>query len=127
MKHKIIVVACLVGLLSWFGVQAIQAQDHGSVMQDSGFKEWNVDTPKEKTYFEKHPQDKFITYKKENKVLHVYKDPQTGVVYVGDQAALQGYLQKTKDQGMTAKTQENAAEASDPMFWDMWEDESGAG
>ena len=127
MKRQIIIVMCLVGLLGWFGVQVVQAQDHGSVMQDSGFQKWNVDTPKEKAFFDKCPEDKFITYKKANNIVHVYKDPQTGVIYAGDQDALQGYLQKTKNQGMTAKPQEDAEEASDPDFWLNWATEHGAG
>jgi hypothetical protein len=123
MKRQIIVVVCLVGLLGWFGVQAVQAQEQGKVMQGSGFKTWNVDTPKEKTFFDKHPQDTITTYQKGDKVLHVYKDPKTGVVYVGDEAALQAYLQTAKGQGMTAKEKQKATEASDRYFWDIERDE----
>jgi hypothetical protein len=123
MKRQIIVVVCLVGLLGWFGVQAVQAQDHGKVMQDSGFKTWNVDKPKEKAFFDKYPQDTFTTYQKGDKVFHVYKDPKTGVVYVGNEAALQAYLQKTKGQGMTAKDRKKASEESDRYFWEIEGDE----
>jgi len=58
-------------------------------------------------------------------VVHVYKDPETGVVYVGDEDALQAYLNKTEAQGMSAKAREDAAEADDPDFWLNWEDEYG--
>lgn len=125
LKRGLVALVCLVALIGWFGVQAVQAQDHGAMMTDSGFKTWNVDTDKEKAFFDKHPTDKLTTYKKGDKVAHVYKDPKTGVVYVGDQAALQAYLQKTKAQNVTAAAQENAAEQSDPDFWLNWEDEYG--
>ncbi len=52
-------------------------------------------------------------------------DPQTGMVYAGDETALEGYLQKNKDQGMTAKAREVAAGDSDPNFRQIWEDEYG--
>jgi len=125
LKHQLIVLVCLVGILGWFGAQAVQAQDHSAVLTDSGFKKWNVDTDKEKTFFDKYPEDKFITYEKAKNVVHVYKDPETGVIYVGDGDALQAYVQKTKAQGMTAKAREDAAEKSDPDFWLNWEDEYG--
>jgi len=127
MKHQIIVMMCLFGLLGWFGVQAVQAQDQSSVLQDSGFQKWNVDTSEEKAFFDKHPEGKFITYKKKDNIVHVYKDPQTGLIYAGNQDALQGYLQKIREQGMTAKSQEDAEEASDPDFWTNWATEHGAG
>jgi len=126
MTRGVFVLVCLVGLLGWLGVQAAHAQDHCSLMLGSGFKQWNVDTAKEKAFFAKHPTDKIMTYKKvdEGKVVHVYKDPNTGVVYVGDQAALQAYLQKTKDQGISPKLVEEVD--WDPDFWTMWQDEHGA-
>jgi hypothetical protein len=127
LQHKLIVVVCLVGILGWVGAPAVYAQGHGSVVEYSGFSTWNVDTDKEKTFFEAHPQDKFVTYQQKDKVLHVYKDPQTGVVYVGDEGALQEYMQKVKDQGLSAKAREDAAEAHDPEFWQLWEDEQGGG
>jgi len=125
LKRGLVVLVCLAALIGWFGVPAVQAQDHGSMMMDSGFKQWNVDTPKEKSFFGNFPQGKITTYTKGDNVVHVYKDPQTGVVYVGSQAALQAYLQKTKAQSITAMAQENAAEQSDPDFWQNWEDEYG--
>jgi hypothetical protein len=126
MKRSVIVLVCLAGLLGWFGVQAAQAQNHCSLMLDSGFKQWNVDTAKEKAFFAKHPTDKIMTYKKADagKVVHVYKDPNTGVVYVGDKAALEAYLQKTKDNGMSPIPV--VVVDWDPDFWTMWQDEHGA-
>jgi len=125
MRRQIIVLLCLVGLLGWFGVQAVHAQDHGKVMLDSGFKKWNVDTDKEKAFFKDHATGKIITYKKGNKTVHVFKHPETGHVYAGDDAAHQQYLVKVKAQNMTPMTQEDAAEANDPDFWQNWEDEYG--
>jgi hypothetical protein len=125
LKRDLVVLVIMLALIGWFGVQAVQAQDHGSVMMDSGFKQWNVDTPKEKAFFGNYPQGKIITYQKGNKVCHVYKDPQTGAVYCGDPPALQTYLQKAKAQNMAPAPQENAAQASDPDFWLNWEDEYG--
>lgn len=125
LNHKLIILVCLVGVLGWVAAPGWCAQDHGAIMEDSGFKKWNVDTDQEKAFFDKHPEDKFITYKKAKNVVHVYKDPETGVIYIGDGDALQAYVKKTKAQGMTAKTQEDAAEAKDPDFWLNWEDEYG--
>jgi len=125
LKGGLVALVCLAALIGWFGVQAVQAQDHGAMMTDSGFKKWNVDTDKEKGFFDKHPQGKITTYTKGDNVVHVYKDPQTGVVYVGSQPALQAYLQKTKAQNLTAAAQEDAAEKTDPDFWQNWEDEYG--
>lgn len=124
LKH-ITVLVCLVGILGLVGAPAPCAQDHSGVLEDSGFKKWNLDTDKEKAYFDQHPEDKFITYKKAENVVHVYKDPETGVVYVGDADALQTYLKQTKAQGMSAKAREDAEEASDPDFWQNWESEYG--
>ena len=124
-KHQLIILACLVGILGWFGAPAIAGQDHGAVMEDSGFKKWNVDTDKEKAFFDNHPEDKFITYKKANNVVHVYKDPETGVIYAGNGDALQAYVKAAKAQGMTAKPREDAAQANDPDFWLNWESEYG--
>ena len=56
MKRGIFVLICLVGLLGCAGVQTIHTQDHGSLMMDSGFRQWNVDTDQEKAYFAKLPQ-----------------------------------------------------------------------
>ena len=118
---------CTVALVGWFGVQAGQAQDHSSVMQDSGFKQWKVDTPKEQTFFKTHPTDKVITYKRKNQTIHVYSDPQSGNVYFGDDAAHQQYLQKAKAQNMTPKPQQDSDGPSDPEFWDMYMDSQGGG
>ena len=125
LKRGLVALVCLAALIGWFGVQAVQAQDHGAMMMDSGFKKWNVDTDKEKAFFDKHPTDKLITYKKANNVVHVYKDPQTGVIYAGNGDALQAYVKKAQSQGITAKTREDAAEQNDPDFWLNWEDEYG--
>ena len=122
---QVILLVGLVAVLGWVGAGAVQAQDHSSVLQESGFKKWNVDTDNEKAFFDKHPGNKFITYKQADNVVHVYKDPETGVVYVGDEDALQAYLNKTEAQGMSAKAREDAAEADDPDFWLNWEDEYG--
>ena len=127
MKRKIFLVVCLVVLLGWFGAQSVQARDHASIIQSSGFNQWNVNTPQEKAFFNQFPQDKFITYQKGNNVVHVHKDSQTGAVYYGDDVALQNYKQKTKDQGITARPREDAAQQNDPMFWDMYADEHGLG
>jgi hypothetical protein len=127
MKFKIFLVAGLVAFLSWFGTQGVQAQGQNSIMQNSGFKQWNMDTSQEKAFFNQFPQDKFITYQKGDKVVHVHKDPQTGAVYWGNDPALQSYMQKTNDSGTTAKSREDAAEKNDPDFWNMWADERGLG
>ena len=127
MKSKIFLVVCLVALLGWFGTQSVKAQDHTGMMQDSGFKQWNIDTPQEKTFFNQFPQGKIITYKKGDKVVNVHKDPQTGVVCAGDDTALQGYMQKCQDTGITPKPRQDAAQQDDPMFWDMWASERGLG
>ncbi|MFW6123458.1 MAG: hypothetical protein ACOC6L_04395 [Thermodesulfobacteriota bacterium] len=124
-KHQLIILVCLLGILAWFGAPAVAGQDHDAVMGGSGFKKWNVDTDQEKAFFDNHPEDKFITYKKADNVVHVYKDPETGVIYAGNGDALQAYVKAAKAQGMTAKAQEDAAEQSDPDFWQNWEDEYG--
>jgi hypothetical protein len=125
LKRGLIFLVCLVALVGWFGAPAVQAQDHGSMMKDSGFKQWNVDTLNEKTFFDKHPQGKLITYKKADKVIHVFKDPTSGVVLSGDPADLQSYYGITKAQGMSPVDREDAADQSDPDFWQNWEDEYG--
>jgi hypothetical protein len=125
LRHGIIVLVGMICLLGWFGVQAVQAQDHGKVLTDSGFKQWNVDNAKEKAYFKDHPTDKVITYKRGNQTIHVFKDPKTGTVYAGDDAAHQKYLKTVKAQKMTPKTRADAAQANDPDFWQNWEDEYG--
>jgi hypothetical protein len=127
MKSKIFLVVCLVALFGWFGAQGVKAQDHNSIMQDSGFKQWNIDTPQEKTFFDQFPQGKFITYQKGDKVVHVHKDPQTGAVCAGDDTALQGYMQKCQASGITPKPREDSDQKDDPMFWNMWADERGLG
>lgn len=124
MKRSVFVLICLVGLLGCAGMQTTTSQNHGSVMMDSGFRQWNVDTPQEKAYFSTFPSDKVMTYRGENQVVHVYKDPNSGVVYVGSQDALQSYLQKTNNQGMSPKPQGEGT--WDPDFWTMWQDEQGA-
>jgi hypothetical protein len=125
LKPKLIILVCLVGMLGWVAAPGLCAQGQGAVMEDSGFKKWNVDTDKEKAFFENFPQDKFITYKKANNVVHVYRDPETGVIYVGDGDALQAYVKKAQAQGMTAKPREDAAQPKDPDFWLNWQDEYG--
>ena len=125
LKRGLVVLVCLAVVMGWFGVQAVQAQDQTSIMTNSGFKQWNVDTPKEKTFFEKFPQGKIITYQKGDKICHVYKHPETGAVYCGDPSALQTYTQNCNAQNITPVSQENAAEQSDPDFWLNWEDEYG--
>jgi hypothetical protein len=127
MKPKIFFVVCLVSLLGWFGAQGVKAQDHTSIMQDSRFQQWNIDTPQEKTFFNQFPQGKVITYTKGDKVVHVHKDPQTGVVCYGDDTALQGYMQKCQDTGITPRPRGDAAQQDDPMFWNMWASERGLG
>jgi len=122
----LITAVCLIALLGWFGVQAGHAQDHSKVMQDSGFKQWQVDTPKEQNFFKTHPTDKVITYKRKNQTVHVFKDPQSGNVYFGDDAAHQTYLQKVKEMNISPKPQQDSAESSDPDFWLNWEDSQGA-
>lgn len=123
----LITAVCMVALLGWFGVQAGHAQDHSSVMQDSGFKQWKVDTPKEKAYFKKVPSDQIVTFKRKDQTIHVYSHPQTGNVYFGDDAAHQKYLIKLKAQNMTPKNQGPFSDPDDPEFWDMWEDSQGGG
>jgi len=125
LKRGLVVLVCLVALIGWFGVPAVQAQDHPSMMQDSGFKQWNVDSPKEKAFFNEFPQGKLITYKKADKVVHVFKDPTSGVVLSGDPADLQSYYGTTKAQGLSPADRADAAEQSDPDFWQNWEDEYG--
>jgi hypothetical protein len=125
LRHGIIFLVGAVCLLGWFGVQAVQAQDHGKLLLDQGFQQWNVDSPKEKAFFDKHPSDQFTTYKRGDKTVHVFKDPQSGMVYVGDDAAHQQYLQTVKAQNLTPKSRQDAAEQSDPDFWLNWEDEYG--
>ena len=125
LKRGLVALVCLAALIGWFGVQAVQAQDHGSMMMDSGFKQWNVDTDKEKAFFENHPAGNLVTYKKANNVVHVYKDPQTGVIYVGNGDALQAYVKQAKAQNITPVSRQDAAQQDDPDFWLNWEDEYG--
>jgi hypothetical protein len=127
MKFKIFLVVCLVALLGWFGAQSVKAQDHTGMMQDSGFKQWNIDTPQEKTFFNQFPQGKIITYKKGDKVVHVYQEPQTGAVCYGDDTALQGYMQKCQGTAITPKPRQDADQQDDPMFWNMYASEHGLG
>lgn len=115
----LIAAVCLVALIGWFGVQAGHAQDHSTVMKDSGFKQWQVNTPKEQAYFKTHPTDKVVTYKQKNKTVHVFKDPQSGNVYYGDDAAHQTYLQKVKVIKLSPKPQEDSGGSNDPEFWTM--------
>ncbi len=124
-KHQFVILACLVGILGWFGAPAVQAQDHPSMMQESGFKKWNVDTDKEKAFFDKHPTGKLITYKKGDNVVHVFKDPTSGMVLSGDPADLQSYYGTAKAQGMSPADRADAAQQDDPDFWLNWEDEYG--
>ena len=123
----LITAVCLVALLAWFGVQAGHAQDHSKVMQDSGFKQWKMDTPKEKTYFKKVPPDQIVTYKRKNQTIHVYSEPKSGNIYFGDDAAYQQYLQKVKAQNITPKSQGPFSNPNDPEFWDMYMDSQGGG
>jgi hypothetical protein len=125
LQRGLVVLVCAAALIGWFGVQAVQAQDHPSVMQDSGWNKWNVDTDKEKAFFNEFPQGKIITYKKGDNVVHVFKDPPSGVVLSGDPADLQSYYGASKSLGMTPAEREDAAEQSDPDFWLNWEDEYG--
>ncbi len=99
MKRSVFVLICLIGLLGCAGMQTTTSQNHGSVMMDSGFRQWNVDTPQEKAYFSNFPSDKVMTHRRENQVVHVYKDPNSGVVYVGDQDALRRICKGPKTRG----------------------------
>jgi hypothetical protein len=114
-------------LLGWFGTQTVQAQDHNKMLTDSGFKQWNVDTPQEKAFFKDHPTDKFVTYKRKNKIVHVFKDIGSGIVYAGDNAAHQLYLDTAKGQNMTPKSQQDYTGEQSPGFWQMWAEEQGGG
>lgn len=125
LKRGLVVLVCLAALIGWFGVQAVQAQDHPTLMQNSGFKKWNVDTDKEKAFFEKLPQGKIITYKKADNVVHVFKDPPSGMVLSGDPADLKSYYGTAKAQGMSPAERTDAAQQDDPDFWLNWEDEYG--
>ena len=125
LRRGIIFLVGVVCLLGWFGGQAVQAQDHSKVLLDSGFKQWNVDTPKEKEFFDTHPTDQITTYKQGNKIVHVFKDLGSGLVYAGDNAAHELYLKTVKAQNLTPKSQLDAKEQSDPLFWQMWESEYG--
>lgn len=127
LRHGIILMVGTVCLLGWFGIQAVQAQDHSKVLTDSGFKQWNVDTPKEKAFFKDHPTDTFVTYKRGNKIVHVFKDLGSGIVYAGDNAAHQLYLDTAKGQKMTPKSQQDYTGDRCPDFWQNWEDEQGGG
>ena len=117
LKRGLVVLVCLAALIGWFGMQAVQAQDHPRMMQDSGFDKWNVDTPKEKTFFDKFPQGKLITYKKADNVVHVFKDPTSGMVLAGDPADLQSYYGTAKAQGISPVERADAAQQDDPDFW----------
>ena len=66
---------------------------------------------KRELFFDKHPKDQFVTYKRGNKTVHVFRDPQSGVVLAGDDDSYQKYLPKVKAQNLTPKSQQ------DEMLW----------
>ena len=125
LKRGLVLLVCLVALIGWFGVQAVQAQEVCNTLTGCGFKKWNVDSAKEKAFFKEFPQGKIITYKKGDNVVHVFKDPTSGMVLSGDPASLQSYYGTAKAQGMTPVERADAAQQDDPDFWQNWEDEYG--
>jgi hypothetical protein len=82
---------------------------------------------KEKAFFDNHPTDQIIIYKRNDTAVHVFKDPQSGMVYAGDNAAHQLYLDTAKGQNMTPKSQQDYTGDRCPYFWQMWAEEQGGG
>lgn len=117
----------IVCLLGWLGVTPALAEDHETVMLDSGFKKWTADSTKKQNIFQTVPSDKIVTYKRKDKTAHASYSTKTKALYVGDDNAYQAYLKNAKAKGITPKERQDADTPDDPEFWDMWEDSQGGG
>ncbi len=126
-RSGFIMLVGIVCLLGWLGVKPTLADDHETVLLDSGFKKWSAGSSKNQTFFQTVPANKIVTYKRKDTTAHVSYHPKSGALYVGDDTAYQNYLQNAKTKGITPKERQDADNSNDPQFWDMWEDSQGGG
>jgi len=117
-------IACLLG---WLGTAPALADDHETLLLNSGFKKVTADSTKKQNIFQTVPSNKIVTYKCKDKTAHVSYHPKSGALYVGDDTAYQTYLNNAKAKGITPKERQDADTPDDPEFWSMWEDSQGGG
>lgn len=122
-------IALLIFLLS--GTASSQPQASPSKVEGmltaAGFKALPVNNPKRQAILQKVPPRQLVPHQKGQKMLYVYADPETKVLYVGDDAAKQRFINEAVLKKLEERHRTVATPSSDPEFWSMWEDSQGGG
>jgi hypothetical protein len=90
------------------------------LLEKAGFAKWQVnqDTPKREALLSALPKRIIVTYRRDGSTYHAYGDKDSRIIYVGDEAAYQRYL----DLAQGRKVCERREGGGSAKFWSCFDE-----
>ena len=97
------------------------------MLAQAGFKIFPEDSPKCQAVCQKLPPEQLMPQKKGDQMAYAYFAPGTHLLYVGDEAAYQNFINLAVMQNLEPRKRAvYETVPNDPEFWSLWSSSQGA-
>ena len=108
--------------------QAAAPSSMEQMLAQAGFKIFPEDSPKCQAVCQKLPPEQLMPQKKGDQMAYAYFAPGTHLLYVGDEAAYQNFINLAVMQNLEPRRRAVMETIpDDPEFWTLWQNSQGGG